>query len=80
VIETATPVDDQHDTYIKIRMSGTSVTTIPNNDSILRDAMQAFSAANNGRQPNDPAQLLPYATTPEQQAVLQQLIKTRGGK
>ena len=29
VIETATPVDNQHDTYIKIRMNGTSVTSVP---------------------------------------------------
>jgi hypothetical protein len=57
-------------------MSGTSVTTVPGNGNILKDAIQAFSTANNGREPNDPAQLLPYARTPEQQAVLQQLIRT----
>ena len=39
--------------------------------------MKAYSAANNGNMPNDPAQLAPYATTPEQQAALQQVLQMK---
>jgi len=37
--------------------------------------MQAYAAANNGSQPADPSQILPYLTTPEQQAAWQTLQK-----
>jgi hypothetical protein len=39
--------------------------------------MKAFSAANNGKMPADPAQLAPYVTTPEQQAALQQVLQMK---
>jgi RNA polymerase sigma factor (sigma-70 family) len=37
--------------------------------------LNAFSAANNGKMPDDLAQLAPYATTPEQQAALRQVLQ-----
>src|ERR1035437_1042575 len=42
----------------------------------LAPAIKAFSAANNGSPPkDDPSQLLPYITTPDEQAALQKLIQ-----
>jgi hypothetical protein len=41
--------------------------------AVMEPAMKAFSTANNGHSPNDPSQLLPYITTPEQQAALQEV-------
>jgi len=46
----------------------------------LEPALQAFSAANNGQQPTDPAQLLPYLNTPAQQAALQRMIQNSAAK
>lgn len=36
-------------------------------------AMKAYAAANDGKQPTDPSQILPYLSTPEQQAAYQTL-------
>lgn len=41
----------------------------------IKPAMAAYAAANNGSQPSDPSQILPYLTTPEQQAAYQTLLK-----
>ena len=43
--------------------------------STMEPVMNAYSAANNGQMPNEPAQLTPYVTTPEQQAALQQMLQ-----
>ena len=40
----------------------------------LGQAMKAYMAANHGLQPNDVSDVLPYATTPEQKAAVQQMI------
>jgi RNA polymerase sigma factor (sigma-70 family) len=40
----------------------------------LRQVMKAYMAANNGQQPTDVSEVLPYATTPEQQAAVQKEI------
>ncbi len=40
-------------------------------------AMKAYAAANNGKEPTDPSQFLPYLTTPEQQAAFQTLMKRK---
>lgn len=45
---------------------------------LLNPALKAYAAANNGKQPADPADLLPYLTTPEQQAAYQKLLQNRG--
>jgi RNA polymerase sigma factor (sigma-70 family) len=39
--------------------------------------VKAFSAANNGKLPDDPAKLAPYASTSEQQAALQQMLQMK---
>lgn len=41
----------------------------------MEPVMKAYSAANNGQLPNEPAQLTPYVTTPEQQTALQQMLQ-----
>ncbi len=43
--------------------------------AIIKPVMKAYAAANNGSQPNDPSQILPYVKTPEQQAAYQILLK-----
>jgi len=41
----------------------------------ITPALTAYKAANNGQYPTNPSDLLPYLTTPEQQAALQKLEK-----
>jgi RNA polymerase sigma factor (sigma-70 family) len=43
--------------------------------AIIKPVMKAYAAANNGSEPSDPSQVLPYLTTPEQQAAYQTLMK-----
>jgi len=75
VTEKASPLDDQDDLYYHINASGVSITGGAVAENTLQPALQAFAAANNGLKPSDPAQLLPYVTTPAQQAVLQRMIQ-----
>jgi uncharacterized protein (DUF2236 family) len=39
----------------------------------IAPAVKAYTAANNGQHPKKPSDLLPYTTTPEQQAAVQKL-------
>jgi len=41
----------------------------------IKPAMQAYAADHNGQQPTDPSQILPYVTTPEEQAAFQKLME-----
>ena len=43
--------------------------------AVIKPALQAYAAANNGSQAADAAQILPYLATPEQQAAWQTLQK-----
>jgi RNA polymerase sigma factor (sigma-70 family) len=43
----------------------------------LDPVQKAYAAANNGKDPTDPSQILPYLTTPEQQAAYQTLMQKR---
>jgi hypothetical protein len=47
----------------------------PQEVAALEPALKAFSAANNGQEPKEPSDLLPYLTTSEQQAAFQKLLK-----
>jgi hypothetical protein len=47
----------------------------PQEVAALEPAWKAFSAANNGQEPKEPSDLLPYLTTSEQQAAYQKLLK-----
>ena len=42
---------------------------------ILKSVSKAYAAANNGKEPSDPSQVLPYLVTPEQQAAYQTFMK-----
>jgi RNA polymerase sigma factor (sigma-70 family) len=75
VTEIPTPLGDQDDIYYQISADSISSTRGSVAENILQPALQAFAAANNGQKPADPSQLLPYVTTPAQQAVLQKLIQ-----
>jgi len=70
------PVDDVFDSRIGIGPNGTGSTDFLSWEiaPTMNPVHEAFRAAHNGHWPSDPSQLLPYATTPEQQAVLQKLI------
>jgi hypothetical protein len=43
-------------------------------ESQLSQVMKVYMAANNGQQPVDVSEVLPYATTPEQKAAVQKMI------
>jgi RNA polymerase sigma factor (sigma-70 family) len=43
--------------------------------AVMKPVMKAYAADNNGNQPTDPSQILPYLTMPEQQAAYQTLSK-----
>jgi RNA polymerase sigma factor (sigma-70 family) len=49
-------------------------------DIIMGMAAKAYEAANNGQAPTDPSQILPYLTTPEQQAALQKIMRWKQAK
>jgi RNA polymerase sigma factor (sigma-70 family) len=76
----STPLDDQDDTYYNITAGEVSVTQGAVAENVLKPAMDAFAAANNGQAPANPSQLLPYVTTPAQQAVLQRAIQRWPGR
>ncbi len=46
--------------------------------TILMPALKAYAAANGGKEPTDPSQVLPYITTPEQQAAYQTIVQRHG--
>lgn len=71
------PVDDVFDSRYVIGQQSTGVDGFldtEQNGDILSSLRQAFSAANNGHNFTDLSQLLPYATTAEQSAILQKWI------
>jgi len=76
VIAQKTAVDDVFDTHYIIGSNnvGTGGFLDLAIGQTLSPVYKAFSAANNGQASTDISQLLPYATTPEQQAALQKMI------
>jgi hypothetical protein len=76
VIAQKTAVDDVFDTHYIIGSNnvGTGGFLDLAIGQTLSPVYKAFSAANNGQASTDVSQLLPYATTPEQQAALQKMI------
>ncbi len=73
-----TPVDESYDSYFAVSLhgfsSGSDYLSSEVNDT-LGPVFKAFSEANNREKWADYSQLLPYATTSDQQALLQKLIK-----
>jgi RNA polymerase sigma factor (sigma-70 family) len=78
VTEKATTSNNQNDNYYQVSM--TTITSRSGNEITLEPALQAYSAANNGQPPTDPAQLLPYVNTPAQQAALQKMMQSTAAK
>ena len=79
IITQRAPVDDIYDTRYGVGPSGFGGTDFTSSATraILASVNQAYAAANNGKFPDDPSQLLPFAVTPEQQAALQKLIQKK---
>jgi hypothetical protein len=82
IITQKAAVDDLYDTRYGIGPNGFGSTDFLS--SLTRDILaplnRAFSAANNGKYPDDFSQLLPYAVTPEQQTALQKLIQKKAAE
>ena len=76
IITQKAPVDDVFDTRFGIGPNGRGQTDFLSQET--REAMnpvfEAFRAAHSGQWQTDFSQLLPYATTPEQQAALEKLM------
>jgi len=66
VTEIATPTDGPDEKYYQISMN--SMNSWSADENTLQQAVQSFSSANNGQNPTDPAQLLPYVKTLAEQA------------
>lgn len=76
IITQKAPVDDVFDTRYGIGPNGSGSTEFLSQEiaPTMNPVWEAFRAAHNGQWPDDTSQLLPYATTPEQQAALQKLM------
>jgi RNA polymerase sigma factor (sigma-70 family) len=76
IITQKAPVDDIFDTRYGIGPNGFGSTDFLNSElgDTLAPVYEAYSAAHNGQAGATSVQLLPYATTPEQQAAIQKLI------
>ncbi len=77
VITQKAPIDDVFDARVGIGPQGTGSTEFfpwKETRELLSHVREAYRAAHNGQEPSDQSQLLPYATTPEQQVALQKWI------
>jgi RNA polymerase sigma factor (sigma-70 family) len=80
VITQKEPIDPDLDDRWAIGPNGDGTTNYQPPDisaamAAINPALKAYAAANNGSQPTDPSQILPYLTTPEQHAAYQILLK-----
>ena len=76
IITQKTPVDDVFDTRYGIGPNGFGSTDFLPNETFetMKPVFDAYRASHNGQWQTEMSQLLPYATTPEQQIALQKLI------
>jgi hypothetical protein len=74
VTQRALPTDEEYDSRMVIILTGSCLTR---SDSVrlLFPAIGAFHTANEGRDYENLAQLIPYVTTPEQRAALDRLLQ-----
>jgi ABC-type uncharacterized transport system ATPase subunit len=77
IITQKSPVDDVFDMRSIIGPNGYGSTDFLSSEigNTINQVTKAFSEANNGNEPTDVSQLLPYAATPEQQAAVQKMIE-----
>jgi len=83
IITQKAPVDDVFDTRYGIGPNGFGSTDFLSQEvaPTMNPVWEAFKAAHDGQWADDVSQLLPFATTPEQQAALQKLmLKNSAGK
>ena len=82
VASKAAPLIDQSGNYyysqLKIGMDGISSSTT--SEDSLHQAIQSYLAANSGQTLTDPAQLLPYVTTPVEKTALQKILQANKGR
>src|ERR1019366_93446 len=71
------PVDDLLDRRWAVGLWGSACTDFLTSEiqEVMKPVYQAYSAANNGAPSGNPSELLPYATTLEQQAAVQKLLQ-----
>jgi len=76
IITQKQPVDDVFDTRYAVGANGFGSTDFLSTETrnVMNPVYDAYRAAHNGEWPPHQSQLLPYATTPEQQTALQKLI------
>jgi RNA polymerase sigma factor (sigma-70 family) len=74
IITQKAAVDDVFDARTVVGSLGYASANFLDTNSILVPLYQAFMSANNGQDATDKIQLLPYATTPEQKALLQKVL------
>jgi RNA polymerase sigma factor (sigma-70 family) len=76
IITQKAPVDDVFDTRYGIGPNGFGSTDFLPNEifETMKPVFDAYRAAHNGQWQTEMSQLLPYATTPEQQTALQKLM------
>jgi hypothetical protein len=76
IITQASRIDSDYDQYMVIGPDGYGTFTRNNADMGLLVALAKAYIEANGRPPNDPVLLLPYAQTPEQRAAIER-VKSR---
>src|SRR6202012_5330178 len=74
------PVDQELDQRWAIGANGYGAASYSSADiaglqTTLDPVLKADAAANGGKEPSDPSQIVPYLTTPEQQAAYQAFLK-----
>jgi hypothetical protein len=76
IVTQKAPVDDVFDERLVFGLNGSGTTDFLHETTreVMRPVFEAYRAAHNGQWQTELSQLLPYATTPEQQAALQKLI------
>jgi len=81
LITVKNPVDEEFDSLWAMgpRGFGSSTYDGMSGAKVLEPVLKAFAAANNGQEPKDTSELLPYLTTPEQEAAFKKLEQKKTG-
>ncbi|NOS68502.1 MAG: sigma-70 family RNA polymerase sigma factor [Verrucomicrobia bacterium] len=81
LITVKNPVDEEFDSLWAMGPKGFGSSTYKgmSDAKVLDPVLKAFAAANNGQEPKDSSELLPYLTTPEQQVVFKKLEQKKTG-
>ncbi len=79
LITVKNPVDEEFDSLWAMGPKGFGTSTYKgmNDARVLEPVLKAFAAANNGQEPKDSSELLPYLATPEQRAVFNKIHQSK---